>query len=61
MNRKFEIVEKRLREYWGFKLLNKGTYFKTRYCVIKNLGGEQKWIGYRFLREIEKIYLKDYK
>jgi len=57
---KFEEIQKRVMDYWGFKMYNKGKYFKTRYCVVNDLRfRDTKWIGYRTLKQIEKIYLSD--
>ncbi len=58
MKREFKKIEKRLKEYWGFQIFDKGTYFKTRYCVVNDLRGT-RYIGYRSLKEIEKIYLRE--
>jgi len=60
MSKKFEKIKKRLNDYWGFRLLDKGEYFKTKYCVQVNLyWNNPRWIGYTSLKEIERIYFKN--
>ena len=55
---KFERIKKEIEEYWGFELLDKGTYFKSGYCVINTIR-RTSWIYYRTLKIVEECYLSD--
>jgi len=59
-SKKFLELQKKLKNYWGFPLYDKGEMYKSGYCVMNTLQTKNtEWIYHRTLKEIEEVYFKN--